>query len=114
MGPFAWPWIVLALVNARLAGRKDRSGLNWFVVSLFLGPFATVLVLLWPRLPASGASEWTSGQLVSGGAVALAAACLCAFAATAFGGGHALWALCLCCLVGLGVFVWLFLRMRAT
>ncbi len=42
-------WGTLALLNAGLAQSKNRSGLIWFLVSLFFGPLATlVLVLLGP------------------------------------------------------------------
>lgn len=34
-------WGTLALINAGLAQGKRRSGLNWFLISLLLGPFAT-------------------------------------------------------------------------
>lgn len=34
-------WGTLALVNAGLAQGKGRSGANWFVASIFLGPLAT-------------------------------------------------------------------------
>lgn len=40
-------WITLALINAGLAQSKRRSGLNWFLVSLLLGPIATFLIVLW-------------------------------------------------------------------
>ncbi|MDP7422529.1 MAG: hypothetical protein QGH40_11665 [bacterium] len=38
-------WGTLALINAGLAQSKNRSGLNWFVISLFLGPIATFLLV---------------------------------------------------------------------
>jgi hypothetical protein len=38
-------WGTLALINAGLAQSKNRSGLAWFLVSLFLGPLATLLVV---------------------------------------------------------------------
>lgn len=38
-------WGTLALVNAGLAQSKHRSGLVWFLVSLLLGPFATLILL---------------------------------------------------------------------
>ncbi|MDJ0339343.1 hypothetical protein [Cryobacterium sp. PH31-O1] len=40
-------WFVLALVNAGLAEQKNRSRWNWFVLSLFLGPVATFLIVVW-------------------------------------------------------------------
>jgi hypothetical protein len=46
-------WGTLALINAGLAQGKNRSGLNWFLLSLLLGPIATFsLVALCDRLPA--------------------------------------------------------------
>ena len=43
-------WFTLSLVNAGLAQGKNRSGWNWFVVSLFLGPLATFLIVAWPAV----------------------------------------------------------------
>jgi hypothetical protein len=42
-------WGTLALINAGLAQGKNRSGLNWFLLSLLLGPLATLLLLLTDR-----------------------------------------------------------------
>jgi hypothetical protein len=39
-------WGTLALINAGLAQSKHRSGLLWFLASLFIGPFATLLVVV--------------------------------------------------------------------
>ena len=36
----------LALINAGLAQGKSRSGLGWFVASLFLGRLATLILVL--------------------------------------------------------------------
>jgi hypothetical protein len=44
-------WGTLALVNAALAQAQRRSGLRWFITSLFLGPVATLLMVLWYRTP---------------------------------------------------------------
>lgn len=38
-------WGTLALINAGIAQGKNRSGLNWFLISLFLGPVATFLLV---------------------------------------------------------------------
>lgn len=38
-------WGTLALLNAGLAQSKGRSGLNWFLLSLLLGPIATLLLV---------------------------------------------------------------------
>jgi len=43
---FVVGWGTLALINAGLAQGKNRSGLVWFVLSVFLGPIATFLLLL--------------------------------------------------------------------
>lgn len=36
----------LALINAGIAQGKNRSGLNWFLLSLLLGPIATFCLVL--------------------------------------------------------------------
>lgn len=42
----------LTLINAGLAQAKGRSGLLWWVASLFLGPVATFLIVVpKPRSP---------------------------------------------------------------
>ncbi|GKU83131.1 hypothetical protein [Niallia sp. NCCP-28] len=38
-------WGTLSLINAGLAQGKGRTGLNWFLLSLLLGPIATLLLL---------------------------------------------------------------------
>ncbi|MBG6237089.1 polyferredoxin [Mycetocola sp. CAN_C7] len=43
----SWGWLALALVNAGLAEQKNRSRLAWFFLSLFLGPIATLLIVIW-------------------------------------------------------------------
>ena len=42
---YAVGWGTLALINAGLAQGKNRSGLAWFIVSLFLGPIATFFLV---------------------------------------------------------------------
>jgi len=55
---YAVGWGTLALINAGLAQGKNRSGLNWFLLSLLLGPIATLaLVAFCERLPASELDE---------------------------------------------------------
>ena len=39
-------WGTLALINAGLAQGKNRSALNWFLLSLLLGPIATFLLVV--------------------------------------------------------------------
>lgn len=49
---FAVGWGTLALINAGLAQGKNRGGLNWFLLSLLLGPIATfILVAFMRKLP---------------------------------------------------------------
>ncbi|WP_397535324.1 hypothetical protein [Roseateles sp.] len=50
-------WFTLALINAGLAQSKRRKGLNWFLISLLVGPIATLLLVIWEPLPADGSSE---------------------------------------------------------
>jgi hypothetical protein len=38
-------WGTLSLINAGLAQGKNRSGLKWFLLSLILGPLATLILL---------------------------------------------------------------------
>ncbi len=39
-------WGTLSLINAGLAQSKNRSGLLWWIASLFLGPVATFLIVI--------------------------------------------------------------------
>jgi hypothetical protein len=48
---YAIGWGTLALINAGLAQGKNRSGLAWFVASVFLGPIATLLVVVLDKRP---------------------------------------------------------------
>ncbi|MGW4640901.1 hypothetical protein ACWEN6_20390 [Sphaerisporangium sp. NPDC004334] len=42
-------YFTLSLVNAGLAQSKWRSGFGWWLLSLFLGPIATLLIVVLPR-----------------------------------------------------------------
>lgn len=42
-------WGTLALINAGLAQGKNRSGINWFLASLLLGPLATLIIVVSDR-----------------------------------------------------------------
>jgi hypothetical protein len=46
---YAVGWFTLALINAGLAQSKDRSGGLWFLISLVLGPIATLLIVVQAR-----------------------------------------------------------------
>lgn len=43
---YAVGWFTLTLINAGLAQGKGRSGLNWWLLSLLLGPVATFLIVV--------------------------------------------------------------------
>ncbi len=43
-------WGTLSLINAGLAQAKGRSGLIWWLLSLLLGPLATLLIVILPRV----------------------------------------------------------------
>jgi len=47
--PYFVGWGTLALINANLAQAKNRSGIFWFIVSLFIGPIATLLLAILGR-----------------------------------------------------------------
>lgn len=55
-------WGTLALINAGLAQGKGRSGLLWFLLSLLLGPFVTLLIVVLPAETGEarplGRAEW--------------------------------------------------------
>ena len=44
-------WGTLSLINAGLAQAKGGSGFLWWLVSLFLGPIATFLIVVLPENP---------------------------------------------------------------
>jgi len=44
-------WGTLALINAGLAQGKNRRGLVWFLISLLLGPIATLILVLLDKQP---------------------------------------------------------------
>jgi hypothetical protein len=50
-GQFFVGWGTLALLNAGLAQSKNRRGLIWFIISLFLGPIATLLLVVMEKQP---------------------------------------------------------------
>lgn len=53
-GGFFVGWGTLALINAGLAQSKNRSGLLWWAGSLLLGPLATLLIVVLPKVPPIG------------------------------------------------------------
>ncbi|WP_199775516.1 antitermination protein NusB [Microbulbifer pacificus] len=44
-------WGTLSLINAGLAQGKNRSGLLWWLLSLILGPLATLIIVLLSKAP---------------------------------------------------------------
>jgi hypothetical protein len=50
-------WLTLSLLNAGLAQAKKRPGLRWWLISLLIGPFATLLLVVWPPGDYTG-EEW--------------------------------------------------------
>lgn len=50
---YAVGWGTLALLNAGVAQGKNRSGLAWFLLSLLLGPLATLILVVLDKLPSS-------------------------------------------------------------
>ncbi|HTQ37706.1 MAG TPA: hypothetical protein VMJ32_01690 [Pirellulales bacterium] len=48
---YAVGWFTLSLINAGLAQSKNRSALGWWLGSLFIGPIATLLIVVLPKLP---------------------------------------------------------------
>lgn len=48
--PWFAGWGTLALINAALAQGRNRRGLIWFLLSLLLGPLATLLLVLLPKV----------------------------------------------------------------
>lgn len=44
-------WGTLMLINAGLAQAKGRGGGVWFLLSLLLGPIATLSIVLLPFVP---------------------------------------------------------------
>lgn len=67
-------WFTLSLINAGLAQAKGRSGLNWWLISLFLGPLATLLIVATERATATGRPA--EGRMTQSQAIVLGAAIL--------------------------------------
>jgi hypothetical protein len=92
----SYGWVTLALVNAGLAEQKGRSRWNWFVVSIVLGPIATLFIVTWDRVPAPDAAPRpleapTNGLLAVG--IGLAALAVVSAVAAGIGGDTGLWIL---------------------
>ncbi len=56
--PYVVGWGTLTIINAGIAQGKNRSGLNWFLLSVLFGPLTTLaLVAFFPKLPSSKDGE---------------------------------------------------------
>jgi hypothetical protein len=44
-------WGTLSLLSAGIAQGKNRSGLNWFLITLLLGPLGVLALVLCEKLP---------------------------------------------------------------
>jgi hypothetical protein len=63
-------WFTLSLINAGLAQSKGRSGASWWLVSLFIGPLATFLIVASPAVePGTQEGRMTRMQAVIIGAI---------------------------------------------
>ncbi len=49
-GGYIVGWGTLSLINAGLAQAKGRNGFIWWLISLFIGPVATLLIVVLPDL----------------------------------------------------------------
>lgn len=69
---FSAAWFTLSLINAGLAQSKGRSGSSWWLISLFIGPFATFLIVASPAVePGVPEGRMTRTQAVLIGAIVL-------------------------------------------
>lgn len=78
---FSAAWFTLSLINAGLAQSKHRSGLNWWLVSLLIGPLATLLIVAWPPgdgfpHPASATMGRTQAVVIAVGIILVVGAIL--------------------------------------
>jgi hypothetical protein len=91
----SWGWLALALVNAGLAEQKNRSRWTWFLVSLVLGPIATLFIVTWERAPerpvATPQEGPTRGLLAVG--VGLAVLAVVSAVVAGIGGDSGMWVL---------------------
>jgi hypothetical protein len=46
-------WGTLSLINSGLAQTKHRNALGWWLISLLIGPLATLLIVVLPPVPPS-------------------------------------------------------------
>jgi hypothetical protein len=56
--PYSAFWFTLSVINAGLAQSKGRSGLRWGLLSLFIGPLATLFIVAWPAIQPGVPEPW--------------------------------------------------------
>jgi hypothetical protein len=54
---YAVGWFTLSLINAGLAQAKGRSGLAWWLLSIVLGPIATLIIVIFPPVTEGGSED---------------------------------------------------------
>jgi hypothetical protein len=79
-------WFTLSLINAGLAQAKNRSGARWWLGSLFVGPLATLLLVVWPPL-LPGSADVPPGRMTQGHPIALGVGIIAVVAVLAAIGG---------------------------
>ena len=52
-------WLTVAILAAGFARTRNRSPWVWFLLTMFLGPIAAFLLVVWPALPEPVAAELT-------------------------------------------------------
>lgn len=58
-------WTALAFLNAELARSKNDRPFKWFILSIWLGPLASMLILARPRLDRAPGEKRESRSLTS-------------------------------------------------
>ena len=50
-------WLSVAILTAGYARTRNRSPWTWFLLTVFLGPIAAFLLVVWPPRPADAPQE---------------------------------------------------------
>ncbi len=53
-------WLTVAILAAGYARTRNRSAWAWFLATVFLGPIAAFLLVVWPAVPAEKPSLSTT------------------------------------------------------
>lgn len=70
MGEYGFLWVLLAIINANIAASNRRSPVAWFLLSLVVGPLATVILLLRLAPPVAPDQGGSSSDPASSGSSA--------------------------------------------